>query len=380
MTAKKTIQAEVNEVIDYVVYLQIMGSFIPSSNFDQIKDIVTSTNDFIRTSSEQEIKMKLPELKKVLIKMSALFLEKFPLKRELRKMTFEFNELFKEGNQVYSYGLEYGWLDKQMNLAELNFYADTPYHFRIGLGAHRGNGSIEEDFLIKDAFNIRVKAEYFYSLLIDYGNKLKENEEKKGKIEFTKELYNQIAEIKFEVSAYSRLTIVSFYSFVEGFVNSVGHSYLLKNENFLIDKEIELLKGFKKGSFISLKSKMEKFQELIRQDKKVKIVVNDYKQMPQDFKLFFNYYEQLRNSAMHYSPLKETIWMKPKEWLDKAIEFSELSTKVCLAFWIACYPKSDGPTYIGKLDYNLHLKNAKERAARIEKIENERKIIIQDSE
>jgi len=373
VTNKITLQEEINEVIYYVTYLQIMGSFIPNSNFDQIKDIATSTNDFIRNSTEQEIKSKLPELKKVLIKMSSLFLEKFPLKRELRQITMEFNEFFKEGNQIYSYGLQYGWLNKQMHLEELNYYKDTPYHFRIGLGAHRGNGSIEEDFLIKDAFNIRVKAEYYYNLLTDFGEKLKENEKKKGKSEFNQELYNQITEIKFEVSAYSRLTIISFYSFVEGFVNSVGHNHLLKNEDILNNQEVELLKGYKKGKFISLKSKIEKFQELIRLDKKAKIIVSDYKQMPEDIKLFFDYYEQLRNSAMHYSPLKETIWMKPKEWLDKAIEFSELSTKVALAFWIACYPNSTGPTYIGKLDYNLHLANARKRAERIEKIENKRK-------
>lgn len=373
MTTKTKLQTEISEVINYVVYLQIMGSFVPNSNFEQIKDIVSSTKDFIRNSSEQEINLKLPELKKVLIEMVNLYIKKFPLKRDLGQIAVEFNDFFKDGNPVYSYGLEYGWLDKQMNLDQLNYYEDTPYHFRIGLGAHRGNGSIEEDFLIKDAFNIRVKAEYYYDLLTDYGNKLKEIENQKGKIEFSQELYKQIAELKFEVSAYSRLTIVSFYSFVEGFVNSVGHSYLLKNENLLNQQEIELLKGFKKGSFISLKSKIEKFQELIRIDKKAKIVVSDNKQMPDEFKLFFDYYEQLRNSAMHYSPLKETIWMKPKEWLDKAIEFSELSSKVALAFWTACYPNSDGPTYIGKLDYTLHLKNARNRALRIEKIETERK-------
>ena len=77
-----------------------MGSFIPNSNFDQIKDIVTSTNDFIRTSSVQEIKMKLPELKNVLIKMSGLFLEKFPLKRELREIAFEFKDRKKKRLRV----------------------------------------------------------------------------------------------------------------------------------------------------------------------------------------------------------------------------------------------------------------------------------------
>lgn len=364
-----SLQDEIKEFIDKVVYLQIMGSFVPNTDFQQIKDIIVSSNEFIKNSSEEEIKDKLPELQDILYKMTSLFMEKFPLKRELRNITTEFNAFFKNGNDVYSNGLEFGWLNNQMDLQDLKFYSDTPYHYRIGLGAHKGNGSIEEDFLLKDAFNILVKAEYYNRLLFDFGNRLKEIEEKKGKKEFTKELYNQITDIKFEVAAHSRLTIISFYAFVEGFVNSVGYNYLTKNIDMLDETEKELLSGFKKGRFLQLKSKIEKFQGLIRPDKTCKIIVTDDGQIPEDFKLFFDYYEQLRNSAMHYSPIKERIWMKPQDWIDKAIEFSMLSMKISFQFWKACYPSSDGPEYLGKLDYDLHLEKANKRADTIMKIE-----------
>lgn len=368
-----TLQDKVNEFLDYVVYLQIMGSFVPNSDFRQIKQIVTSTYDFIKNSSEEEVETKLPELRNVVIKMTSLFMDKFPLKRDLRKITTEFNSFCKSDNDVYSYGLEFGWLNAQMDLKELGFYRDTPYHYRIGLAAHKGNGSIEEDFLLKDAFSIRVKAEYYQNLLLDYGKKLKEIEEKNGKKEFTQELYHQITNIKFEVAAYSRLTIVSFYAFVEGFVNSVGHSYLTEYNDSLGENEKELLSGLKKGRFLQLKSKIEKFQSLIRTDKKTKIVVSDDGQIPEDFKIFFDYYEQLRNSAMHYSPVKEKIWMRPQEWIDKAIEFSKLSMTISLEFWKACYPNSDGPEYLGKLDYDLHLDKARKIAVKIQQIETDRK-------
>lgn len=364
-----SLQDEIKEFIDKVVYLQIMGSFVPNTDFQQIKDIIVSSNEFIKNSSEEEIKDKLPELQDILYKMTSLFMEKFPLKRELRNITTEFNAFFKNGNDVYSNGLEFGWLNNQMDLQDLKFYSDTPYHYRIGLGAHKGNGSIEEDFLLKDAFNILVKAEYYNRLLFDFGNRLKEIEEKKGKKEFTKELYNQITDIKFEVAAHSRLTIISFYAFVEGFVNSVGYNYLTKNIDMLDETEKELLSGFKKGRFLQLKSKIEKFQGLIRADKRCKIIVTDDGQIPEDFKLFFDYYEQLRNSAMHYSPIKERIWMKPQDWIDKATEFSKLSMKISFQFWKACYPSSDGPEYLGKLDYDLHLEKANKRADTIMKIE-----------
>jgi hypothetical protein len=370
---QKTLHDEVNDLIDLVVYLQIMGSFVPNADFRQIKEVVTSTHDFIKISSDETVKNRLPELQSVLNKMTSLFMGKFPLKRELREITAEFNAFFKAGNDVYSYGLEFGWLNAQMDLRALDFYADTPYHYRIGLAAHKGNGSIEEDFLLKDAFNILVKAEHYQKLLIDYGKKLKENEEKKGKKEISQELYHQIADIKFEVAAYSRLTIVSFYSFVEAFVNSVGHSYLMKNIDTLDESEKELLHGFKKGRFLQLKSKIEKFQVLIRPDKTAKIIVSDNEQVPDDFRHFFEYYEQLRNSAMHYSPIKERIWMRPQEWIDKARNFSKLSMKVSLGFWKACYIRSDGPEYLGKLDYDLHLDKANKRAEKIQQIERDRK-------
>jgi len=368
-----SLQNKVNELIDLTVYLQIMGSFVPNADFRQIKEIVISTHEFIKNSSEEEVENKLPKLWKVLNKMTSLFMTKFPLKRELRVVATEFNEFFKTGNDVYSYGLEFGWLDAQMDLRDLNFYSDTPYHYRIGLAAHKGNGSIEEDFLLKDAFNFLVKAEYYQKLLLDYGNKLKSIEEKKGAKEFTQELYHQITDIKFEVAAHSRLSIISFYAFVESFVNSVGHSYLTKHFDKIDDTEKELLSGFKKGRFLQLKSKIEKFQAIIRQDKRSVIIVYDEGQIPEDFKHFFEYYEQLRNSAMHYSPIKERIWMKPQDWINKATEFSKLSLKVSLEFWNACYPNSSGPEYLGKLDYNLHINKANKRAEKIQQIEAERK-------
>lgn len=370
--AQISLQNKINELIDQTVYLQIMGSFVPNIDYRQINEIVISTHEFIKNSTVEEVENKLPELWKVLNKMTSLFMAKFPLKRELKVVATEFNEFFKTGNDVFSYGLEFGWLDAQMDLCELKFYSDTPYHYRIGLAAHKGNGSIEEDFLLKDAFNILIKAKYYQKLLVDYGDKLKIIEEQKGKKEFTHETYHRITDIKFEVAAYSRLSIISFYAFVEGFVNSVGYSYLIKNTNKLDETDKEILNGFRKGNFLPLKSKIEKFQSIIRKDKRIVIIVSDNRQIPEDLKYFFEYYEQLRNSAMHYSPIKERIWMNPQDWINKAIDFSKLSMKISLEFWNACYPNSDGPEYLGKLNHCLHMNNAKKRAEKIQQIEIER--------
>jgi hypothetical protein len=85
--------------------------------------------------------------------------------------------------------------------------------------------------------------------------------------------------------------------------------------------------------------------------------------------MYFDYYEQLRNSSVHYSPLKEQIWHKPEDWLEKARTFSSLSLHVGLEFWKAC--SQNEPQYLGKLDYDKHYILAKERAMRIQEIELE---------
>ncbi|MGC4041898.1 MAG: hypothetical protein QM710_14235 [Flavobacterium sp.] len=368
MMKQKPFPDVLKEFIDQTAYLQIMGSFAPQANYGQIKDIVNSVYDFLSNTGEDELKRKLPEASDALTKMSSLFITKYPLKRDMKDVIFDFNGFLESGNDVYKYGIEFGWLDAQMDLTELKFYEDAPYHYRIGIGQHKDNGSIEEDFLLKDAFNVLVKAEYYQHLLNEYAKKLTELESN-GKEKLTQELYQNISVIKFEIAAQSRLAIVSFYAFVESFVNSVGYSYLRKNTSTLEENEKETLNGFKKGSYLSLKSKIEKFQLLINPEKKVKVIVSDPKQIPENFKIFFNYYEQLRNSAMHYSPIKENIWMMPQEWIDRAREFSSLSMDVALEFWKACYPTSVGPEYLGKLDVDLHLQKANKRLEKIREIE-----------
>lgn len=364
-------QTDIDNVFYKVTYLQLIGSIAPSVDFRQIQEIVTSTYDFFKNSNSNEIQEKFDEVNKMISQMTSLFLSEFPVKKEISEIAIDFNKLCKSDKELYSNGLDYGWVLERVEISKLNYYTDTPYHFKIGLGAHKGNGSIEEDFLLKDSFNTLVKAKYYQELLLKYGNKIKAQEKLKGEKQFSQKRYKQITDIKFEVAAFSRLTIISFYAFVEGFINSVGHSHILFNINSLNQQEKELLAGFKKGRYISLRSKIENFQILIREDKKVKFKITDDVQVSEDIKFFFDYYEQLRNSAMHFSPNKERIWLRPQEWLQRAEEFSQLALKVSFEFWKACYPNSNGPEYLGKLDYDLHISNANKRADRIRSIELE---------
>jgi hypothetical protein len=362
-----SIDEEYREITDFLVYIQLMGSFLPFVNFSETKSFISATHDAISKYSDEERSSKLPEIKEVVEKMSANFIRMFPIKKSISDIATSFNDYYKNENDIYSFGIEYGWLEQNMDLTKLKFYPDMPFHYKIGLASHKGNGGIEEDFLLKDAFNAFSKAEDSFRLLLNYGNILKKIGS--GAIS-PEEQYKSITDIKYDVCAYSRLTILSFYSFVECFVNSVGYNYFYRNYNSLTPKESELLQGqFKDGRYLNLKSKIEKFQTIIRPDKKPKIILSDEKQLREPFKSFFEDYEHLRNAAVHYSPIKNDIWLKPDDWIEKARRFCKISLAVGLEFWKASYPTSGGPEYLGKLDFSLHHKLSMDRIMSVKKSE-----------
>lgn len=357
-------EEKINEVFNLAIYLQFMGVLIPHSNFDKIKEIVSNVHEFLKTSTNEEIAAKLPQTEILLHQMTESFIKKFPPKKTINEIAFDWNELFKNGNDPFTYGITYGWLEKQMDASKLYDYNYLPTHFNIGLYAHAGFGAVEETFLLQDAFNTLVKTDYNYNLLEEY-RKILKNLNK----DIDKNTYIKISDLKFEVCSYSRLTIISFYSFIECFVNSIGFSYLERNRNMLLDKDIEILQGRKKNSYLSLKSKIEKFQKIIRKDKTIKIITSDDKQIKEPFTSFFDKYEEIRNSSVHYSPSKEAIWLKPEDWVKNANEFAKLSIQVGLEFWDACYDKLGKPDYLGKFEFDRLYKISKERLRSTKQIE-----------
>jgi hypothetical protein len=131
------------------------------------------------------------------------------------------------------------------------------------------------------------------------------------------------------------------------------------------------LKGLKKNNYLSLKSKIEKFQMIIREDKLIKIKTLDTKQIKEPFLSFFNMFEEIRNSSVHYSPEKEAIWMKPNEWVQKANEFAKLAIQVGVEFWNVCYDELGNPDYLGRFEFERLYKEAENRLVSRNKIEKE---------
>jgi hypothetical protein len=100
---------KINETFDLAVYLQMMGAFVPGVDFREIKQLVLDTYDFFKTSTEDVIEKRLPELRRTLSKMSGLFIERFPLKSDIRIAAKTWNDLFKNGNEVF-FIWDYLWL------------------------------------------------------------------------------------------------------------------------------------------------------------------------------------------------------------------------------------------------------------------------------
>ena len=262
-----------------------------------------------------------------------------------------------------------GWLEEQVDLTNFYTYDYTPYHFKIGLVIHKGRGEIEENFLLQDSFTCLVKARKRLILLDDFGKSQKEKFKSKGESKFDKETLDSLNILKYEVSFYSRLTIISFFSFLESFINSIGFDYFYRNKDSLNDKEAEILKGSKNGRFLNLKYKIEKYQKILRTDKIAKIVLSVDNQLLEPFKSLFENYEELRNASVHFSPLKSRIWLKPHDWYCSAENFSKLVIDAAVQIWKSCHETDKGPDYLGRLEYDRLYKMAELREKEISNIE-----------
>lgn len=366
---KSELQDQANEVMDLAVYLQFVGSFDTSLDFSTAKQISIDTYDFLKSASETELRTKLPELKHNLEKMVKPATERFPPKTALSAIASSWNDLFKKDKGFFSYGVEYGWVHQFMGLHNLGLYKQyVPYTLKIGLGANKGHFSIEEDFLLKDSFSFLLNCILSKSTLDKYADRVK----KSGLFEdekFTREIYTNFSSLKFDIASNARTSVVSFYSFVECFVNSVGYSYLQYNFEHLDEKSRELLLGKVNNKYISLKEKTKQFPSVIRANRPNNVEYERRRFDSQDQR-FFQVYEQLRNSSVHYSPMKEDIWLKPELWLEKAKDFSELALVIAKRFWEDCFSFSEGPEYLEKLDYMRLYEAAKETLATRKAIES----------
>jgi hypothetical protein len=366
----QNLEEKINKVWDIAVYLQMMAAFCSDIDFNDYSKLMLEFHKTLKESDENAIKDKLPIFEKKLNDIAVPIRLKYPLKKDYREIAKDWNDKHKVDKDIFSNGVMIGWLEEQIDLSNYYSYDYTPYQFKIGLVVHKERGEIEENFLLQDSFTCLVKAKKRLTSLDDFAKRQKNKFKSQGNYEFDKETLDLLNTIKYEISFYSRLTIISFFSFLECFINSIGFDYFYRNKNILSSSDAEILQGRKNGRFLNLKYKIEKYQKIIRTDNVAKIVLSDDNQLKEPFKSLFENYEELRNASVHFSPIKSRIWLKPHDWYDRADNFSNLIIDAAIQIWKSCHATDKGPDYLGRLEYDKLYKMAELRENEIRKIEN----------
>ncbi len=336
--------------MNYINFIELAAQLMPAGLgggvlHPQTREGINETIDFINKASKEETLIKGPALLNALEPMLKECMRIFPLKKSLEEVGSAYRKLRKE-DELVSTGIPLSWLDKYIDAGQV-LAGYTPYQARIGIGRHAGRFALEESFLLTDGFYLLVSSEKAWSLLNSFGKEISKNIENNY---ITDEFYIKTSSVNHNVCMLARNSIVNLYSFIECFINSIGYDYFLRNENDLSISQQETLKG-KKGGFLSLEHKLEKFPLIISPKSKQSIFAIDVKQRRHPFIKFLDEYKELRDASMHYSPLKSDILRKPGDWVKKAKLHSEIVVEVARLFWRACYPQADFPSYLKKLDY-----------------------------
>lgn len=354
-------------LLERLYYLTFVSSLMPTNNggiMDKtVRGALIEMSSFIKESSDDELRARGDNLYRYLVDIYNNYKKIYRPKKSQTQIGRDFNALFLNDKVPYNYGIEYGWLDERIEFKNSPYPTDLPYHAKVGIGVHFPSIGIEEEFMLRDAFYLLVKANEAYSNMTEIGKQYKSN----GKDIENQDDYRILSNYNHTVATYSRLGTQSFYFFTEAFINSIGYDYYLRNKNSLSDNENEILQGKKNNRYIPLEHRIQKFQSIIREDKKIVIVTTDENQITEPFSTFFTDLKELRDAASHFSPIKGVIWLKPDEWLNKVKMAADICLEVSKQVWCACYPQRGLPEYLMKLNYDELFEAAQERSSDIQR-------------
>lgn len=353
---------------DKLAFLQLIFSLIPKEKGgitnDYVRESLTAGFECVYYDSEIEFQIKATELNYVLEKMVDKAKKIFPPKEDIHKIGAEFNNYLKQNKEYFSFGIEYGWLEKFLDCS-IVWDDKYPYHARVGTNYHASRISVEEQFLLRDAFYFYVLAENELDKLHKIGTYLKFSPDKN----MASKAYPDASIINLNTCSFARTTILQLYSFFETFVNSLSYDFLMQNENSLSESEKEILIGKSKGKFLSLEKKIEKSHQIIRGNEKPTLKTIDRNQLIEPFKTILSEHKELRDSSVHYNPTKEKIWIRPTEWVEKMTKYGKAILDGSRLYWKACSDE-DYPFYLDELDFEHLHKITLERIKRTEEIKN----------
>ena len=232
---------------------------------------------------------------------------------------------------------------------------DLPFHARVGIGQNAGTYMVEEEFLLFDAFFFLIKTRNAVNQMETASEEI--SQQSKSIDQNTKHI---LSTLNINVATYARISVTSFYSFVECFVNSIGEDFIARNPGLSITQQ-EYLRGTKKSRYISIENKIEQFPSIIREDNKSPIIISDSAQIVEPFVSFVKEVKGIRDASAHYNLQKDNLWRSPQEWLEIANDACKTCISVSRFFWQACYPQRPLPAYLGQLNETIHTKMAIKR-------------------
>jgi len=328
------------------VFLRFVHVVAPGALHDNsFGKMLEATSDFIYQATSEDFLARAASISATLDDWVTRGVKFLPTKVSIEKIAKEFAKLLnKQGDTLYSNGVTFGWLSCLIDCTALGLRADLPYHAKIGLGAHAGQASVEEAFLLHDAFFLLEIAKVCHDKMVLAASRF-------STIKSTDRTYRVVSTANQNVGSAARLSVFSFYAFVEAFVNSVGNDFAARSASNLTAAELEILHGKKKGRYLSLEQRIECFQKIIRQDKRSPIVLTDTKQRKEPFVTFFSNIKEVRDASAHFGAGKASIWRSPQEWLNFADSTSRVALAAASEFWEACYPRGRKPDYLLGLDY-----------------------------
>lgn len=307
--------------------------------------------NFIEGSLPHELRSKGPHVAKLLDHAIAAHGKYLPRKRPFEIIASDFQALMKQ-QDVWRFGIEFGWLEDRYDLSGLPLPRDLPPHARIGLAHHAGLASVEELFLLEDTYLLLTRAEELHARMLRAAEDAKiEQASTDGEME------RMLRRMNAEVGTLCRLTVVNSVAFVEAFVNSIGWAAALRHPT-LSDQARTELKGTQRGRYLSLERKLERYPFLIRCDGSRPIVVSDKGQIREPFLSFLAETQEVRDASMHYAPGKLRILRPPGDWVSRARSAAEHGIAVAREFWSACYPARGYPDYLDDLEHARFLRRA----------------------
>jgi len=278
-----------------------------------------------------------------------------PLKKGIKVVAKELRNQLE--NQPFRNGIELGVLCRLMDMSKSPYLKEElPFHSRIGFGYHSSMVVNEEQQLLSDSFYLLVLGEKEYIKMLEYAKEIKQD------IDKYKEPKSLITKINSNVCTYCRNSVVSFFSFFEAYINSIGVNYLYLYEEKLSTEEVFALKGKDRqgNQYLKLEIKIECLQRIIAN--KITYTTNNPQQLKdKTFLELFSKIKSRRDVAVHFSKGKGEIIIAPQYWLDEAFDISELVVDASKKIYKACFNTKNFPSYLRKFDYKYLFDEAKER-------------------